>query len=321
MSISIQLQLALKERLAASIESHGGHLPIDEAVIDVLPRGTKSASAHSYGVSAWSFTAKINALDAKDRPVEFFMKYVAGELGVTFFILVEFKDSAPGLPNPVKLGSRLAAMHRNTRCPGGKFGFHLQTYDGARIQDVTPQDRWTPFFSGLLAEAYRQDVEANGLWPELDMVYKRVQSHLIPRLIGALEEEGKEVTPVLIHGDLWEGNILNDAETGDPWIFDCASYYAHNEMELGIWRAERHQLRAKVYRQEYLRHYEASEPKDEWEDRILLYSAKTNFMFSVCFPGRTSSRKVAFNDMLYLIQKYVPWEEGSGVVQPQMSQL
>lgn len=210
----------------------------------------------------------------------------------TFFILVEFKDSAPGLPNPVKLGSRLAAMHRNTKCPGGKFGFHLQTYDGARIQDVTPQEKWTPFFSGLLAEAYRQDVEANGLWPELDMVYKRVQSHLIPRLIGALEEEGKGVTPVLIHGDLWEGNILNDAETGDPWIFDCASYYAHNEMELGIWRAERHQLRAKVYRQEYLRHYEASEPKDEWEDRILLYSAKTNFMFSACFPGGTPSRKV-----------------------------
>ncbi|KAK8084699.1 hypothetical protein PG997_005970 [Apiospora hydei] len=356
MAVSIQLQHELKERLASLTDALGGDLPVDEAVLDALPRGTKSVSAHSYGVSAWSFTAKVSGLDAEDRPIEFFMKYVARDLGgaqlkgeftgmtelhraapnlvpkpiawgqlktaapATFFILVEFKEFAPGLPNPVKLGSRLAAMHQNTESPDAKFGFHLQTYDGARIQDVTQQDKWTPFFSNLLAEAYRQDVQANGLWPELDVVYNRVQSHLIPRLIGALEGDGRCVTPVLIHGDLWDGNICNDAETGDPWIFDCATYYAHNEMELGIWRAERHQLKAKIYRREYLRHYEASEPEDEWEDRILLYSAKTNFMFSVCFPGGAPSRKVVFNDMLYLIQKYVPWEEDSEV-RSQLSQL
>ncbi|KAK8045008.1 hypothetical protein PG993_005032 [Apiospora rasikravindrae] len=348
MSISIQLQLELKERLGALTGLFGGSLPIDEAVLD---EGIKSASAQRYGSSSWSFTAKIDALDAEDRP------YVAGELGSaqlkgeytgmaalhqaapdlvprpiawgnlktmnappSFFILVEFKEFSPGLPDPVKLGARLAAMHRNTACPHAGFGFHIQTYDGARVQDVTLQEKWTPFFSRLLAEAYRQDVEANGVWPELEVVYNRVQSHLIPRLIGVLEEDGRSVTPVLIHGDLWDGNICNDTETGDPWIFDCATYYAHNEMELGIWRAERHQLKAEVYRQEYLRNYEASEPKDEWEDRILLYSAKTNFMFSVCFPGGAPSRKVVFNDMLHLIQKYVPWEEDSEV-QSQLSQL
>ncbi|KAK8018128.1 hypothetical protein PG991_007318 [Apiospora marii] len=323
----------------------------------VLPKGTKCASAHRYGVSAWAFTAKVDALDVCNRPVTFFLKYVAGELGgsqlkgeytgmaelhraapnlvprpigwgklkmaaapISFFILVEFKEFVSGLPDPVRLGARLADMHHKTEAPQAGFGFHIQTYDGARIQDVTPQVKWTPFFSRLLAEAYRQDVEANGIWPELEVVYNRVQSHLIPRLIGALEEDGRSVTPVLIHGDLWDGNVCNGAETGDPWIFDCATYYAHNEMELGIWRAERHKLKAEIYRREYLRNYKASEPKSEWDDRILLYSAKTNFMFSACFPGGAPSRKVVLNDLLYLIQKYTPWEEDSEV-QSQLSQL
>lgn len=56
-------------------------------------------------------------------------------------------------------------------------------------------------------------------------------------------------------------------------------------MELGIWRADRHEMRVEVYRKEYLRNYEASEPKDEWDDRNLLYSTKTNFMHSACFAG------------------------------------
>ncbi|KAF3014722.1 hypothetical protein E8E14_007845 [Neopestalotiopsis sp. 37M] len=91
-------------------------------------------------------------------------------------------------------------------------------------------------------------------------------------------------------------------------IFDCAVYYAHNEMELGIWRAERHQLKAEVYRNEYLKNYDASEPKGEWDDRNILYSTKTNFMHSACFAG-SPARISAFDNMLSLIQKYVPWKD------------
>lgn len=208
----------------------------------------------------------------------------------TYFLVIEFKQFVPGLPDPVRLGARLAAMHLKSVSPNGKFGFPIQTYDGARIQSVGWDDSWTSFFSKLLAEAYRQDTETNGVWLELDIAYKRVQSHLVPRLIGALESEGRSVTPMLIHGDLWDGNLGVESETGDPWIFDCAAYYAHNEMELGIWRAERHQMRAKAYRREYLRNCEPSEPEEEWDDRNRLYSAKTNFMHSAIFPGSPARR-------------------------------
>ncbi|KAI1487336.1 vegetative incompatibility protein 4 [Biscogniauxia mediterranea] len=324
--MALKLQSELKEQLATLSSSLGGELPLDSAVLEALPEGTTVQSARSYGLSAWSFTAKINAVGPDNTETPFFLKYVAGDLGksqlngefigmselhklapnlvpkpiawgkvndsvpVTYFLLIEFKQFTPGLPNPVKLGAKLAAMHRNSISPNGKFGFHVQTYDGARIQAVDWDDSWTSFFSKLLSEAYRQDVESNGFWDRLDIVFRRVQSHLIPRLIGALEADGRSVKPVLIHGDLWEGNIGNDSETGEPWIFDCAAYYAHNEMELGIWRADRHQLSAKVFRREYLKNYEASEPEDEWDDRNRLYSAKTNFMHSACFPGSPSRK-------------------------------
>ncbi|KFG81158.1 hypothetical protein MANI_006915 [Metarhizium anisopliae] len=269
-------------------------------------------SAYRFGQSAWSLTAKINAVDKHGDPTAFFLKYVPGDLGQmqsegefvgmtelhkaapTFvprpigwgklksvvpsshFLLVEFKDFTPVLPDPVKLGERVAALHKNSSSPTGQFGFPIQTFDGARPQAVGLDPSWTSFFSKLLAEAYRQDMETNGLWPELDAVYLKVQSQLIPRLIGALEADGREVKPVLIHGDMWDGNIGTESSTGDPWIFDCAAYYGHNEMDLGIWRAERHQLRSKVYRREYLRNMEPSEPEEEWDDRNRLYSAKTN---------------------------------------------
>ncbi|KAI8628878.1 vegetative incompatibility protein 4 [Xylariaceae sp. FL1651] len=342
----LQLQSELKEQLTALSESLGGQLPLDEAVLEALPEGTEVQSAHSYGLSAWSFTAKINATGPDGAPTPFFLKYVAGDLGkaqlegeytgmsklhevapdlvpkpiawgklkssvpTTYFFLIEFKQFSPGLPNPAKLGAKLAAMHQKSAVPNGKFGFHVQTYDGARLQAVDWDGSWTSFFSKLLAEAYRQDADTNGIWAELDIVFRRVQSHLIPRLIGALEADGRKVTPVLIHGDLWDGNLANDSETGDPWIFDCAAYYAHNEMELGIWRTERHQLRAKIFRREYARHFNPSEPEEEWDDRNLLYSAKTNFMHSACFAG-SPSRQLAFKNLFELIQEYVPWDEDS----------
>lgn len=199
------------------------------------------------------------------------------------FLIVEFKYFTNSLPDPVKLGARVAALHKNSLSPTGMFGFPVQMFDGARVQAVSFNPSWTSFFSKLLAEAYRQDTETNGLWLELDLAYRKVQSDLIPRLIGVLEKDGRKVRPVLIHGDMWDGNIGTDSSTGDPWIFDCAAYYAHNEMDLGIWRAERHHLRDKVYRNEYLRHISPSEPEDEFDDRNLLYSAKTNFMHSACF--------------------------------------
>lgn len=227
---------------------------------------------------------------------EFVVKPIAwGKLADTpkdcTFLLMEFKnfDSQPAKPDARKLAKRVAELHKRSQAQsvtGGRFGFPVQTFDGARLQAVGWDTSWTSFFSTLLAEAYRQDVAANGVWPALDTAYRQVQSDLIPRLLGVLEQEGRRVTPTLIHGDLWEGNVGTDAVTGEPWIFDCAVFYSHHEMEMGIWRAARHAFSRDGYIPAYLKEF--GKYDDETEDRIRLYSAKTNLMYSICFPNAQS---------------------------------
>ena len=44
--------------------------------------------------------------------------------------------------------------------------------------------------------------------------------------------EGITITPSVLHGDLWSGNMA--AVDGQPAVFDPATYYGHSEAEFGM---------------------------------------------------------------------------------------
>ncbi|ATY59419.1 Fructosamine Ketosamine-3-kinase [Cordyceps militaris] len=325
-----------------------GQFPVDAAVLAGMLRPIPELSCR-HGDSIWSFTAKVVTVQ-RGTEVSYFLKCVPGEIGQPqllgeftgmtelwklspefvvkplgwgkladsvkdwYFLLMEFKAFSPeSTVDADTLARRVVQLHRRSQAQsdtGGRFGFPVQTFDGARLQSVGWDASWVSFFSKLLAEAHRQDTEANGAWPALEKAYRKVQSHLVPRLLGALEENGNKITPTLIHGDLWEGNVKIEAATGEPWIFDCAAYYGHHEMELGIWRAARHAFSSNGYISRYMTVFseQASHgsdiyPDDEADDRVLLYSAKTNLMYSACFP-KAQSRTDILNDFHYLLNKY-----------------
>ena len=54
--------------------------------------------------------------------------------------------------------------------------------------------------------AFKFDIEANGVWPELEAAAEQVITGVIPRLLGILQSDGRELKPSLIHGDCWEGD-------------------------------------------------------------------------------------------------------------------
>lgn len=96
---------------------------------------------------------------------------------------------------------------------------------------------------------------------------------VIPTLLGALQSDGRNITPSLIHGDLWENNVGTDVETGETVLFDPGCTYAHNEMEFGTWRCTwTCYFNTPAYMQMYQRHIKPSEPVEEWDDRNRLYS-------------------------------------------------
>ncbi|KAI6082943.1 Fructosamine/Ketosamine-3-kinase [Hypoxylon rubiginosum] len=221
-----------------------------------------------------------------------------------YFFLCDYLTISPDLPDPVRLGRKLAELHKKSRSPNGKFGFHVTTFDGKLPLNTTWETSWTSFFKKLMCDVYILDMNVNGFWKDLDDVMQVTLKKLIPRLLDPLTADGRSIKPCLIHGDLWESNIGTDANTGELYIFDACSYYAHHEKEVGIWRCEHHQMKAKEYRNEYFKNYEPSEPIEEFDDRNRLYSVETLIINSAHFPG-AKTRQLAVDELKYLIDKYI----------------
>ena len=314
MSEAVHRLLDSKRSEASSI---AGDFPLDGNVIAELPPNSKVVSANRYGTSAWTVTARLNVELANGSQTRYFLKCAAEEAGrimmegefnamselyksmpnfvpqpyawgkfrvedpETYFFLSQYIEMSDRVPEPNQLCSKLAQLHRNSVSPTGQFGLHVTTCQGRIPQYVAWNSSWTSFFTRLLRHVIDLDFKTNGYWKELDQLEKRVISDVIPRLIGALERDGRTVKPCLIHADLWEGNTGTSYETGDIFIFDSGAFYAHHEMEIGDWRCHYNKIHNKVYTRTYLRYHGPSEPKEEWDDRNRMYCIYYNVIYSV----------------------------------------
>ncbi|CAN8101749.1 unnamed protein product [Discula destructiva] len=327
------------------LEQIEGNFPIQKAVLDVMPKGTRILSAESSGISAWTRTAKVSVILSDGSPARFFLKCASGQGAHAlakgefhsasdidrivpgfvpkpvawgeyahddtrvYFVLSAFHDmdfSTP--PEPEEFMSLVAELHSKGTSPTGKFGYPVPTVCGKMERTETWTESWAKLFTLQLQDVIRYDNDTNGRWPEFDAACKQLIGVVIPRLLGALQSGGRSIRPTLIHGDLWERNVGIDMETGDTIIFDPGSTYAHNEMEFGTWRCSwASYFNSPVYMRLYQREIEPSEPVDEWEDRNRLYSIHPYLNDSAGHPGSTS-RGIAYNDMLYLCEKYGPLE-------------
>lgn len=294
-----------------------GNFPLDENVLADLPQDSKVISANKFGTSAWTVTARITTVLKDGRHVRYFLKCAVGDRGRvmmqgeynamselyktmpnfvprpiswgrfreystdTYYMLSDFIDMNDRVPEPAQLCSKLAQLHRNSVSPTGKFGMHVTTCQGRTPQAVSWESSWTTFFTNLLRHVTELDFATNGDWGDLNRLEERIFALVIPRLIGALEQDGRSVKPCLIHADLWEGNTGTSYETGEIYIFDSGAFYGHNEMEIGDWRCNYNKIHNKIYTRTYLQHYEPSEPKEEWDDRNRMYSVYYNVIYSV----------------------------------------
>ncbi|KAG8525534.1 uncharacterized protein KY384_009178 [Bacidia gigantensis] len=300
-----------------STVSISGDFPLDENVLEEFPSDTKVLSANRFGTSAWTITGRITVEHSDGANARYFLKCAAEDRGRimmegeynamselyktmpnfvpkpvaqgkcrlgnpdTYYFLSEFIDMNDRIPEPNQLCSKLAQLHRDSISPTGKFGMQVTTCNGRTPQAVNWESSWTTFFINLLRYVVDLDFEVNGYWKELAHLEEKIFTRIIPRLIGALESDGRSIKPSLIHADLWEGNTGTSYETGDIYIFDSGAFYAHNEMEIGDWRCNYNKIHNKVYTRTYLRYYGPSEPKEEWDDRNRMYSIYYNVIYSV----------------------------------------
>lgn len=183
-------------------------------------------------------------------------------------------------PDPAKTASCVAELHLRTQSRLASFGSQVPTFDGIFPHTLLPRTNWTIYFDQLLSQAFSFDRQTNGSAPEFERLMLKLRRWVIPRLLDALSADGREIIPVYIHGDLWEGNIGTEQNTNDIFLFDANGYYAHREMELGMWSVTHHEMYYPQYFEAYAGIIPPDKPAEDFEDRVRLYGLKHYLMYS-----------------------------------------
>lgn len=226
----------------------------------------------------------------------------------THFFLCEYVDLHDGLPDKNRFCRDLATLHQDSmRLYQGndqtrRFGFERTTYNGRVKQNTDWTASWEEFFTRMLREGFVEEQETHGVCEEFTTMLPVLYDKVCPRLLRPLETGGNSLTPCLVHGDLWDGNVALSAK-GQPYIFDAASFWAHNEYELHMWRGERYKFRDE-FREEYFKHIAPSAPEEDCDGRNLLYSLMADLHDSILFPNTSQFRKLLIHTLKELLERY-----------------
>ncbi|KAL2063548.1 hypothetical protein VTL71DRAFT_5353 [Oculimacula yallundae] len=311
---------------------------LDPAVLKALPVGAKVIYICKHGRSNWSEGYRVDIeVDGDER--ELFLKvcyrsqHVAMARGEyesqkalaqhlpdntaaplawntfeldptrSFFLTTYRELSKDRIPNPSELIEILAKLHKSSVSPTGKFGFHVTTFNGhvPLINDWT--DSWEEWFSRQLRSDIEWEQTVRGVDAEFNEVVDQFFQKVIPRLLRPLQSGGRSIKPVLVHGDLWPGNAQIDRTSNRLILFDSCCCYAHNEMELHMMRQERYEFK-KEYVNAYTIAVKPSEPKEDFEDRNILYAMRDDMINSGLHDHRAHLRGEVKQEMLRLLAKH-----------------
>lgn len=145
--------------------------------------------------------------------------------GYQFLLLENVDQQPPRKDYWTLMAHQLAALHR---VHGAEYGLDHDNFIGSLPQSNAQQSSWRKFFvqqrlMPLVSKAISQK-SAPIEWSEkFQRLYIKLDS-LLP-----------EESPSLVHGDLWQGNVLTNS-LGAPCLIDPAVYYGHREVDLAMTR-------------------------------------------------------------------------------------
>ncbi|KAM3421236.1 hypothetical protein BST61_g1642 [Cercospora zeina] len=213
----------------------------------------------------------------------------------TYFLITDFLDlSARGNSSGQSLAQKLARLHTTPApIPPGhsqpQFGFPVTTCCGATPQDNTYSSSWGDFYANQRIRAIvKQARDRNGAHKDLESLAEQICDQVIPRLIGDTHlNNGKGVSPVVVHGDLWSGNASTGRLPGmsapEAVVYDSSACYAHSEFELGIMKM------FGGFGGKFLKDYHdlvpRTEPVEEYDDRVKLYELYHHLNHYALFGG------------------------------------
>ncbi|KAI9896202.1 hypothetical protein N3K66_008374 [Trichothecium roseum] len=227
-----------------------------------------------------------------------------------YFLATDFLDlRAPGPSGSGEsIACKLAKLHSTPAPPPEGydkplFGFHVSTCCGDTVQDNSWKESWASFYAeNRLMAILKAGTKENGHDGELSAAVEKVANKVVPRLIGDVTI--KNIKPVVVHGDLWSGNHSRGQIGGkggiEEVVFDPSVVYAHSEYELGIMKM--FGGFGSGFFKEYEKLVPRAEPKEEYEDRVMLYELYHHLNHYAIFGE--GYRGGAMSIMRHLISKY-----------------
>ncbi|MGB0958381.1 MAG: fructosamine kinase family protein, partial [Litorivicinus sp.] len=136
------------------------------------------------------------------------------------------EDLNPAQPTPhywESLGQGLAELHQFR---GPHFGFNTDNYCGLGAQINKPTGDGHEFFAQCRLLPQGQRALERGLLSSDVMHQIEALCHRLPDLVP-------DAPAVLVHGDLWSGNVIAD-EQGEPALIDPAAHWGWAEADLAM---------------------------------------------------------------------------------------
>ena len=143
-------------------------------------------------------------------------------------LIIEFLENDGNKPTNTKLDF-LESIIKIHNVSNNLYGFEFNTQIGALEQPNEFENSWTNFYSNkrlgpIFELANNRENMGDFINKKINYILKKIKNFIPDNPI-----------PQLLHGDLWEGNIIFNNKNFIGFI-DPGSFYGHNEMEVAYLR-------------------------------------------------------------------------------------
>jgi fructosamine-3-kinase len=258
---------------------------INEAFHVVLAGGTEAFVKTRAGASPGEYAAEAAGLEWLAEPGAVQTPGVL-DVGDDYLALQWVEHGRLDAAGAGELGLGLARTHLAGAPHFGEFrgsGEGAESGFGSLRLPNDPAEDWPTFYGGRrLLPLARLARERGALTSAGASAVERVSARLVD-LVGPPEP------PSRLHGDLWQGNVMSDAQ-GRPWLIDPSAYGGHREIDLAMLR-----LFGAPAGGVFEAYEEVAPLADGWPERVGLYQLLPLLVHALLFGGsyRDSAEQMA----------------------------